>query len=126
MCLKKTPHKAFSNNRCERRSPLPLDFTDVSQRQKRRQVWKEVVFACIKGIWIPVPAGPQRHEGHTFLTKLKTSSGKETIQFGNIALNHLLIPKDKFRDVKMSKLLFSKIHFYDIKDLFPNIKQPRR
>ncbi|XP_037530405.1 regulator of G-protein signaling 21 [Nematolebias whitei] len=26
----------------------------------------------------------------------------------------------------MSKLLFSKIHFYDIKDLFPNVKQPRR
>lgn len=34
--------------------------------------------------------------------------------------------EDITRDVKMPKLLFSKIRFYEIKDLMQNVKRPRR
>ncbi|XP_035509680.1 regulator of G-protein signaling 21 [Morone saxatilis] len=48
------------------------------------------------------------------------------VLFTDTAKDYCNSLEDKTRDVKMPKLLFSKIRFYEIKDLMQNVKRPRR
>ncbi|XP_040896449.1 regulator of G-protein signaling 21 [Toxotes jaculatrix] len=48
------------------------------------------------------------------------------VLFTDTTTEHCNTSGDNNRDVKMPKLLFSKIRFYEIRDLMQNMKRPRR
>lgn len=101
---------------------LPLEFTAVSQTEREQQ---SPVYTYPNGIQVPVPARLWRHGCYSLPAWLKESTGGNTM-FTDTTTDNSNSSEDIYRNVKMPKLLFSKMRFNEIRDKMKNLKRPGR
>lgn len=63
---------------------------------------------------------------HLFQIRASAGGNIRTLFVDSATLDCWSSTEDKYRDVKMPKLLFSKVRFSELKDLMQNVKRPKR